>query len=69
MRAPAKLTAWNTETTYLVDAALAEVPFRFKGVLTVTVAGTVTIQFSQGTSDASNTHVDSGSYFTARKVA
>lgn len=64
-------TSWTTETEtmFATTGALADTPFVFKGVLVVTVAGTLTLQFTQGTSDASNTHIDKGSYLVARRVA
>lgn len=67
---PARLgTSWTTAITYATTGALTDAPFHFKGIITCTVAGALSLKFAQGTSDASNTHIDSGSYLIARKVA
>lgn len=62
-------TSWTTAKTYATTGALADSPFFFKGKLVVTVAGTIIVEFAQGTTNASNTHVDSGSYLKLTKVA
>lgn len=62
-------TSWTTAVTYATTGALADSPFFFKGKLVVTVAGTILVQFAQGTTNASNTHVDKGSYLKLTKVA
>lgn len=62
-------TSWTTAVTYATTGALAVSPFFFKGKIVVTVAGTILVQFAQGTADISNTHIDSGSYLKLTKVA
>jgi len=64
-------TSWTTETEamFATTGALADTPLVFKGRLVVTVGGTLILEFTQGTSDGSNTHIDKGSYLVARRVA
>ena len=62
-------TSWTTEFVIATTGALADLPFIFKGKLVVTVAGTILLQFTQGTSDASNTHIDKGSFLKLQRVA
>jgi len=65
-------TSWTTEfETQLATtgAPAGENPIIIEGKLTVTVAGTILLEFTQGTSDASNTHIDSGAYLMAQRVA
>lgn len=63
-----EFVAWNTETT-VVTGLNAAGAYLLRGTLVTTVGGTVKLQFAQGTSDATNTHIDSGSNFVARRVA
>lgn len=64
-------TSWTTEseTPFANTAAHTATPVYFKGVLVATVAGTIKLQFTQGTSDASDTKVKAGSWMTVQRVA
>lgn len=63
-------TSWTTAQELATTGAPADAsPAFYKGKIVATVAGTVKIQFAQGTTDASNTHVGAGSYFMAQRVA
>lgn len=62
-------TSWTTEFEVATTGALADTPFLFKGKLVTTVGGTIILEFTQGTSDVSNTHIDKGSYLKLQRVA
>jgi hypothetical protein len=68
-RVPEQLSAWNTEKEFVYTGDIADVPFVLEGVVVTTVAGTLTVQFAQGTTTAINTHIDKGSYLEAYRVA
>ena len=61
----AKVTEMLIKSGALADAN----PAVFTGKVKVTVAGTMTIQFAQGTTDASNTHVGDGAFLVVQRIA
>jgi hypothetical protein len=64
-------TSWTTEveTMFANTGASADQPFLFKGTLVVTAVGTIIISFTQGTSDATDTKIQAGSYLKLQRVA
>lgn len=64
-------TSWTTESEapFTNTAAHTATPVIFKGVLTTTVGGTIILEFTQGTSDASDTKIKAGSWLKLQKVA
>ena len=64
-------TSWTTESEapFTNTAAHTATPVIFKGGLTVTVVGTLKLQFTQGTSDATDTKIKAGSWLTVQRVA
>ncbi len=63
-------TSWTTAASLLTTGAPAGAsPAFIKGKLVVTAVGALTIEFAQVTSDATNTHIDSGSYLKIQRVA
>jgi hypothetical protein len=66
---PSQAAAWNTEVEYTYTGDIADTPFVMEGVVVCTVAGTLIVQFAQGTTAAINTHIDMGSYLEAQRVA
>jgi predicted secreted protein len=63
-------TSWTTAQAITTTGALADAnPAVFTGHIVATVAGTVKIQFAQGTTNASNCHVGAGAHFKAQRTA
>jgi hypothetical protein len=63
-------TSWTTAYTLATTGApAANNPIVVEGKLVVTVAGTIIVSFAQGTSNGSNTHIDSGAYLMIQRVA
>jgi hypothetical protein len=64
-------TSWTTEseTPFANTGAHTATPVYFKGILTATAVGTIKLQFTQGTSDVSDTKVKAGSWMKVQRVA
>lgn len=64
-------TSWTTESEapFANTAAHTATPVYFKGILVATVGGTIKLQFTQGTSDATDTKIKAGSWMKLQKVA